>query len=197
QRKKELTPAQYKKFNPGLSGEKKLHSFIGPVLAKSSEKPLTDKEWIFEINWDGYPAIANLKNEKPQFYSRNGISFLQKFQKIVEDLPRQTHQMVLDGEILAYDESGSPRFQLLQQIGENPDLALTYQVFDLLWLNGHSTTELPLLQRKELLRDALVETDTIKFCEHIAEDGVEFFNHLRKMKLEGMIAKKADSLYLE
>src|SRR5690606_2716524 len=106
-------------------------------------------------------------------------------------------KMILDGEIVAYDENGKPSFQLLQQIGDNPNLALVYQVFDLLWLNGHSTENLPLLQRKELLKEALTETDVIKYCDHIPEKGIEFFDQMKKMKLEGMIAKKADSLYLE
>lgn len=167
------------------------------MLAKSEENPFDDKDWIFEIKWDGYRAIADLKDETPEFYSRNGISFSNKFHKIEEEFSKQKHSMVLDGEIVAYDASGKPNFQLLQQIGENPDLKLVYQVFDLLWLNGHSTKELPLIQRKELLKDALVETERIKFCDHIEEKGIDFFNQLKKIKLEGMIAKNAQSTYLE
>ncbi|MFA7686513.1 MAG: DNA ligase D [Moheibacter sp.] len=167
------------------------------MLAKPEEKPFESEDWVFEIKWDGYRAIADLRNKEPLFYSRNGISFLQKFHRIAEDFPHQKHQMVLDGEIVAFDESGLPNFQLLQQIGENPDLAMVYQVFDLLWLNGHSTAELPLIQRKELLRTALVETDKIKYCAHISGNGMQFFQEVKQMKLEGMIAKKADSLYFE
>lgn len=167
------------------------------MLAKSSEKAFDDEDWVFEIKWDGYRAIADLSHTHPLFYSRNGISFLSKFEKVTKDLEQQQHKMILDGEIVAYDEHGKPNFQLLQQIGDNPDLALTYQVFDLLWLNGHSTEDLPLLQRKELLKEALTETDIIKYCDHIPENGLAFFNQIKKMKLEGMIAKKADSLYIE
>ncbi|MBD8083791.1 DNA ligase D [Chryseobacterium sp. GCR10] len=167
------------------------------MLAKSSEDAFDDEDWIFEIKWDGYRAVADLSKKQPLFYSRNGISFLSKFNSITEDFSQQKHHMILDGEIVAYDENGKPSFQLLQQIGDNPDLALTYQVFDLLWLNGHSIEELPLLQRKELLKDALIETDLIKFCDHVPEKGIEFFNQMKKMQLEGMIAKKADSIYSE
>lgn len=167
------------------------------MLAKSFDKAFDKKDWVFEIKWDGYRAIADLSNDSPLFYSRNGISFLSKFQKVSRDFKSQKHKMIIDGEIVAYDDQGKPSFQLLQQIGDNPDLALVYQVFDLLWLNGHSTENLPLLQRKELLKEALVETDIIKYCDHILEKGIEFFEQMKKMKLEGMIAKKADSLYLE
>ncbi|MCX8525737.1 DNA ligase D [Chryseobacterium formosus] len=167
------------------------------MLAKPFEKAFDDEDWIFEIKWDGYRAIADLSEKQPLFYSRNGISFVSKFDKIADDLENQKHKMILDGEIVAYDENGKPSFQLLQQIGDNPDLALTYQVFDLLWLNGHSTEELPLIQRKELLKDALVETNLIKYCDHIKETGIDFFEQMKKMELEGMIAKKSDSVYNE
>lgn len=167
------------------------------MLAKSSEDAFDNEDWIFEIKWDGYRAVADLSKKQPLLYSRNGISFLSKFNSITEDFSQQKHHMILDGEIVAYDENGKPSFQLLQQIGDNPDLALTYQVFDILWLNGHSTEELPLIQRKELLKDALIETDLIKFCDHVPEKGIAFFNQMEKMQLEGMIAKKADSIYTE
>ncbi|MFP3594015.1 DNA ligase D [Chryseobacterium sp. SIMBA_038] len=167
------------------------------MLAKSFEKAFDDEDWIFEIKWDGYRAVADLSNEKPLFYSRNGISFLSEFDKVSQDFDQQKYKMILDGEIVAYDENGRPNFQLLQQIGDNPNLALVYQVFDLLWLNGHSTEELPLIQRKELLKEALIETDVIKYCDHIPEKGTAFFNQMKKMQLEGMIAKKSDSLYIE
>lgn len=167
------------------------------MLAKAFEKAFDDKEWVFEIKWDGYRAVADLRNEEPLFYSRNGISFLSKFEKVARDFSRQKYKMVIDGEIVAYNNEGRPDFQLLQQIGDHPDLALVYQVFDLLWLNGHSTEDLPLIQRKELLKEALLETDTIKYCDHIPEKGIAFFNQMKKMKLEGMIAKKSNSLYLE
>ncbi len=167
------------------------------MLAKLSDEAFNDKDWIFEIKWDGYRAIADLTHEAPLFYSRNGISFLSKFNKISQDFDKQKYQVILDGEVVAYDEQGKPDFQLLQQIGDNPGAALVYQVFDLLWLNGHSTEELPLIQRKELLKEALIETDAIKYCDHIPEKGIEFFAQMKKMQLEGMIAKRADSLYIE
>lgn len=167
------------------------------MLAKSADKPFDDKAWIFEIKWDGYRAIAELEDNDPLFYSRNGISFLHKFSRITDDFHRQKHKMILDGEVVVFDEHGKPNFQLLQQVGENPGLAITYQVFDLLWLNGYSTKDLPLTQRKELLKDALVETEIVKYCDHVPENGIDFFNQMKKMKLEGMIAKKADSLYVE
>ncbi|WP_294248066.1 DNA ligase D [uncultured Chryseobacterium sp.] len=167
------------------------------MLAKLHDEPFDHKDWIFEIKWDGYRAVADLSKDEPEFYSRNGISFLSKFEKVARDFSRQKHQMILDGEIVAYDAKGRPNFQLLQQIGDHPDLALVYQVFDLLWLNGHSTENLPLVQRKELLKEALVETDVIRYCDHVEEKGISFYEEMHKLDLEGMIAKKSDSIYTE
>ena len=200
-KKKVKTPAKesktFRNYTPALVGEKKLKDFIKPMLAQSSEKPFNDKEWIFEIKWDGYRAIADLRETAIQLYSRNGLSYSEKFSKITKALDDQNHQMILDGEIVAYNSEGKPDFQTLQKIGENPNLAMTYQVFDLLWLNGHSTENLTLVQRKELLKEALVENEVIKYCEHIPEKGIDFFEQIKKMELEGMIAKKAESTYSE
>jgi len=158
-----------------LSGEKKLSEFIKPMLCKVSDKAFDDKDWAFEIKWDGYRAIADMSKDELRLYSRNGIDFSHKFKKISNSLNIQEHPMILDGEIVAYDDKGKPNFQWLQRIGDNPDLALTFQVFDLLWLNGHSTENLSYLQRKELLKDALIENEIIKYSDHILEKGKDFF----------------------
>ena len=187
----------YKNYAPALSGEKKLSEFIKPMLCKVSDKAFDDKDWAFEIKWDGYRAIADMSKDELRLYSRNGIDFSQKFKKITHSLNLQEHPMILDGEIVAYDDKGKPNFQWLQRIGDNPDLALTFQVFDLLWLNGHSTENLSYLQRKELLKDALIENEIIKYSDHILEKGRDFFQAAKDMGLEGIVAKKTDSLYKE
>lgn len=167
------------------------------MLCKVSDKAFDDKDWAFEIKWDGYRAIADLSKDELRLYSRNGIDFSQKFKKIAHSLNLQEHPMILDGEIVAYDDKGKPNFQWLQEIGDHPNLALTFQVFDLLWLNGHSTENLSYLQRKELLKDALIENEIIKYSDHILEKGRDFFQAAKDMGLEGIVAKKTDSLYKE
>ncbi|MBV2165209.1 MAG: DNA ligase D [Kaistella sp.] len=184
----------YRNHAPALSGERKLNKFISPMLAGTSAKPFSSPDWAFEIKWDGYRAIADLRKDI-QLYSRNGLSYAEKFKKISNSLKFQEHEMILDGELVAYDNEGKPNFQWLQRIGENPNLNIIYQVFDLLWLNGHSTENLSLLQRKELLKEALVETEHIKYHDHILEKGEAFFMQIEKLGLEGMIAKKTNSTY--
>lgn len=191
---KEKTEQHYRNFAPALAGEKKLKKFIVPMTAKSSEKIIHGKDWAFEIKWDGYRAIADL-TDGVKLYSRNGLDFSNQFRKIANALLSQPHSMIIDGEIVAYGADGKPNFQLLQQIGQNKNLTVVYQVFDLLFLNGHSVQGLSYLQRKELLKEALVENEFIKYHDHVLEDGKQFFKLVEDMGLEGMMAKKTDSTY--
>ena len=187
----------FKNYTPALSGEKKLSEFIRPMLCKTTDKAFDDADWAFEIKWDGYRAIADLRHDDLGLYSRNGLDFSQKFKKVTNALKLQEHEMILDGELVAYDDKGKPNFQWLQRIGDHSDLALIYQVFDLLWLNGHSTENLTYLQRKELLKDALVQNEIIQFSDHILKDGKAFFQAANDLGLEGIVAKKTDSVYKE
>lgn len=194
--KTESSINSYKNYSPSLSKEKKLTQFITPMLAETSPKSFDGKEWAFEIKWDGYRAVADLRNGV-QLYSRNGLSYREKFKKVTNALKVQDHEMVLDGELVAYDQTGKPNFQWLQQMGDHQNLTVLYQVFDLLWLNGHSTEDLSFLQRKELLKDALVESEIIKYHDHVLENGQDFFRLVENMGLEGMMAKRIDSTYRE
>lgn len=166
-------------------------------MCKTTDKAFDDADWAFEIKWDGYRAIADLRHDDLGLYSRNGLDFSQKFKKVTNALKLQEHEMILDGELVAYDDKGKPNFQWLQRIGDHSDLALIYQVFDLLWLNGHSTENLTYLQRKELLKDALVQNEIIQFSDHILKDGKAFFQAANDLGLEGIVAKKTDSVYKE
>lgn len=185
------------RFTTAISNEKKITGFVKPMLCKTGDKPFDDEDWAFEIKWDGYRAIADLRKDDIQLYSRNGLDFSKKFKKITNALQLQEHKMILDGEIVAYDDKGKPNFQWLQKIGDQPNLAMIYQVFDLLWLNGHSTENLTYLQRKELLKEALQENESIQYHDHVIGKGKQFFESAKKMELEGIIAKKTDSQYTE
>ncbi|GAB3412959.1 DNA ligase D [Niabella aquatica] len=166
------------------------------MLATSGGHPFNDPDWIFEIKWDGYRAIAETRTTF-RLYSRNGLSFSEKFSPIAAALQTQPHEMILDGEIVAYNKEGLPDFQTLQHFGETPDVPLVYYVFDLLRLNGHSTASLSTIDRKALLKEALAENDYVKYCEHIEQRGIDFFNAAKENNLEGIIAKRATAPYLD
>ncbi len=167
------------------------------MLCRIAEKPFNDGAWAFEMKWDGYRAIADLSKEPLQLYSRNGTDYTLIFKKIVNGLKLQHHAMIIDGEIVAYNHKGIPDFQSLQHITEYPDTVVVYHVFDLLWLNGYSTENLTYLQRKELLKEALIEKERVKYHEHILEKGKDVFQTAKNIGLEGIVAKKTDSRYKE
>jgi len=168
------------------------------MLATLSDKAFDDPNWIFEIKWDGYRAIAELDGKgNNRLYSRNGLDFSLMYPLIFDELQLIKHKAVIDGEIVALDEKGMPGFQNLQQYGQNPQTVLQYYVFDLLSLDGHSVKDLPLTERKELLKQLLPESDLIRYCDHVQGDGLAFFKAVQKQGLEGMIAKRAGSTYQE
>lgn len=169
--------------------------FIQPMLAKETEEPFDDTEWLFEIKWDGYRAIAEVSKSEVKLYSRNGNTFENSYPVVVSELKRLKINAVLDGEIAVLNDEGHPEFQLLQHYEENTHRPIQFYVFDILFLNGKNLCELPLLKRKEILQRTLPANDVIKYSDHITESGVAFFNASREKNLEGIIAKKADSLY--
>jgi bifunctional non-homologous end joining protein LigD len=165
------------------------------MLAKETEKAFDDKDWLFEIKWDGYRAIAEKKEKEILLYSRNGISFQQTYPIVVDQLKHISADAVLDGEIVVLNDKGQPSFQFLQHYSENQDRPIQYQIFDLLELNGQNTTGLSLIERKELLHKIIPENEVIKYSDHIPEKGKSFFTVTEENGLEGILAKKMDSKY--
>lgn len=165
------------------------------MLAKESVSPFDDADWIFEIKWDGYRAITEKKGQNISLYSRNGLRFNDAYPIVVEQLESISGDVVLDGEIIVLDDNGLPNFQYLQSYAENQDKPIQYQVFDLLKLNGKDVTTLPLIERKELLKKLLPENAVIRYSDHVIKNGKDFFELTGKKNLEGIMAKKANSLY--
>ncbi|MFY9310999.1 MAG: DNA ligase D [Bacteroidia bacterium] len=190
----EPTKKKSRKYLPAET--RKLSDYISPMLARETESPFSDKDWVYEIKWDGYRAIAEVDEEEVRLYSRNGNSFNASYPIVVQALKKLGIRAVLDGEITVLDEEGKPSFQLLQYYGSDSTYPIRYYVFDLLSLNGQNTCDLPLTDRKSLLKELLSGNDeVIHYSEHIEERGLEFFDVAREQELEGIMAKKADSLY--
>jgi bifunctional non-homologous end joining protein LigD len=169
---------------------------VVPMLATLTDDAFDDENWIFEIKWDGYRAVAYCNGDDVELSSRNLKSFTHKYTDVTDALKELNINAVLDGEIIAIDEKGHPKFQLLQN-WEQTTSPLQYYAFDILWLNGYDVTSLPLTERKTLLHEIIPATDPIiKYSDHIVGRGKEFFNAAMKQDLEGIMAKKADSVYL-
>jgi bifunctional non-homologous end joining protein LigD len=168
---------------------------IKPMLATLVKEPFDHPDWVFEVKWDGYRAIAEISDGNVSLYSRNLISLNQKFFSIVESLRKFRFEAVLDGEIVVVDKQGRPDFQMLQNYQKSGRGHLLFYVFDLLYFQGHDLTNLPLLRRKELLKKILPSSSKIKFSDHVLKDGVLFFNVVKEKGLEGIIAKHSQSAY--
>jgi bifunctional non-homologous end joining protein LigD len=168
---------------------------IHPMLATLVRAPFDHPDWVFEVKWDGYRAVAEIRDGDVALYSRNLLSLNEKFAPIAEALRACRFDAVLDGEIVVVDDRGQPDFQLLQNYRASGSGHLLYYVFDLLHFQGHDLTGLPLLKRKELLKRVLPASPRIRYCEHVAKDGVLFFKVVREKGLEGIVAKHARSPY--
>jgi bifunctional non-homologous end joining protein LigD len=167
---------------------------IKPMLATLADKSFDSKDWIYEIKWDGYRAIAECNFNKVELYSRNNISFNKNFPTIVESLRSLGVQAILDGEIVAVDEHGMARFDLIQN-HQSKAGKIIYYVFDILYYNGYDMTSLPLSERKTILKKILPDLPDVRYNDHIEGKGKQFFMRAKKEGLEGIIAKRADSLY--
>ncbi|HVG12719.1 MAG TPA: DNA polymerase ligase N-terminal domain-containing protein, partial [Flavisolibacter sp.] len=123
---------------------------VKPMLATLTEGAFDDKDWLFEIKWDGYRAVAYVEGDTVELISRNNKSYLEKYAPVAHALRALNLNAVLDGEIVAVDDKGLANFQQLQN-WQNTPVKLQFFVFDILWLDGYDVTALPLIRRKELL----------------------------------------------
>ncbi|MDX2003459.1 MAG: DNA ligase D [Chitinophagales bacterium] len=188
--KKELTAADLKGAPKSPMPKK-----IKPMLAKLVDEPFNHDDWLFEIKWDGYRAVAEIQKGKVNLYSRNLKPFNDKYASVVDSLSTFNFDAVLDGEVVIFDKEGKPSFQALQNYDDNPEGELTYIVFDMLWYEGKDLRQLPLSRRKQILRKVLPDVKGIKYSDHVIGDGNNFFQAAVKMGLEGVMAKKCDSHY--
>ena len=168
---------------------------VEPMLATPASRPFDRAGWLFEIKWDGYRAVAEIEANQVRLYSRNQLPLEGRFAPLLPALQRFGHDAVVDGEVSVLDESGKPRFQLLQDYQKSRSGQLVYCVFDLLYLAGHDLRKLPLRRRKEILKQVLPSDPQLIFSDHVEEHGKEFFNLVTLQGLEGMLAKDASSPY--
>lgn len=192
--KKKAQPAE--NLKPGKSAAIKKYK---PTMATLVDEPFSREGWLFEPKWDGYRAIAEVRNGKVDLYSRNHISFNKDYPPVVKAVEKIAHNVVLDGEIVVLNSKGVSDFQALQNYKNTGKGNLTYVVFDLLYLNGEDIREMPLTERKTLLQEVVKQLGgkTVQYSSHVTKDGEKLFKKATEKGLEGIIAKKADSVYEE
>ena len=173
----------------------KIPTSIKPMKATLVDKPFDDPDWVFEIKWDGYRAVAFINTKKVKLISRNNLSFGQ-FYPINKQLQDLHVNAVVDGEIVVLNDKGTSDFGALQNWRSEADGQLVYYIFDLIWYEGKNLMSLPLIQRQAILEKVILPNDdAIRQSKVFETDGIAFFEAAEKMGLEGIIAKKASSLY--
>ena len=169
---------------------------IEPMLATLVSEPVNEAQWIYEMKWDGYRAVAYIKNNKVDICSRNNKSFNQKFYPLHEALQQWNINAVLDGEIVVVNEQGLPDFSGLQLWRSEADGQLFYYLFDILWWEGYSVMHLPLEERKQLLKCIIPKGSShLRFSDILEDNGNKAFQLAKQLHLEGVMAKKSGSIY--
>jgi bifunctional non-homologous end joining protein LigD len=165
------------------------------MLATLTREQFSDPEWIFEPKLDGIRCLAYRKNESVKLYSRNKLLLNETFSELLAPLSAERPQnFIIDGEVVALEGKVS-RFEALQRRGHQRT-RLFYYIFDVLFFDGSDLTRLPLLERKNILRSALSFRDPLRFTEHRHTEGEKFYRQACSDGWEGIIAKRADSLYV-
>ena len=147
---------------------------IEPMLATLATKAFDDDDWLFEIKWDGFRVQAVVDDGKVRIWTRSLKDAEMYFPNLLSP-PRwiEAQQAIVDGEVVALDEAGRPDFSLLQtKLGEQDAASgLVYQPFDLLYLDGRSLLQVPLEDRKRLLRSVLKEHPRVRYAAHVERRG--------------------------
>ncbi|MDP9285891.1 MAG: DNA ligase D [Actinomycetota bacterium] len=172
-----------------------LHQTYDPMLATLADAVPSGGDWIFEVKFDGYRALAYVRGGDCRLVSRNGNDLTTRFPEVGKEVVKATKSpnAVLDGEVCRLAASGRSSFSELQQ-GTGP---LVYYAFDLLELDGVELLDLPLIERKRKLRRLLDKRNrTVLFSEHF-DDGAALLAAAEQQGLEGIMAKRPSSRYLQ
>jgi bifunctional non-homologous end joining protein LigD len=174
--------------------EQLLKKVFPPMLATLADVPPRDRQsWRFELKYDGFRAVAAIVNGKVAMWSRNELDLVSRFPSIAAALAKiKEKEVVLDGEIVALDEKGRPRFQLLQQ-GVHRERIF---VFDVLWLDGRDLRRHTCDERRAILQKVLRRApSSVRIAEVLEKDGDTALEEAAKAGYEGIIAKKRTSCY--
>ena len=170
---------------------------VKPMLATLASKPFSDPNWLFEIKWDGYRVQALVRDKAVRILTRNLHDAETYFPKLLSPPTWiAASEAIVDGEVVALDDAGRPDFGLLQErLGMKDAPGLIYQAFDLLYLDGRSLLDVPLEDRKRLLKRVLMEHPRVRYAAHVEGEGLAFHAAAASQGLEGVVAKLRTSRY--
>jgi bifunctional non-homologous end joining protein LigD len=191
---------------PADPGEDPMPEHVVPMMARLSDLPRNDRDYAFEVKWDGVRAISYCEGGRVRLESRN-LRDVTKHYPELRKLGRElgSRRAVLDGEIVALDEQGHPSFQRLQprmQLASESairrrmaDTPVTYMIFDVLYLEGRNTMGLPYTERRALLEQLDLNGDNWRTPAYHVGEGKAMLAASKEQGLEGVLAKRLDSRY--
>jgi len=179
---------------------------VALTLATLAQRPPAGDDWCFEIKYDGVRVLAWKEDEEVQLVGRSGEDVTARYPEVASGLRSlAVPRFLLDGEIIAEDETGKPSFQRLQaRMGLTrprdiaamaPRVPVRAVFFDCLGLDGHDLRSVPLAQRKELLARVLPPLGVVQRCDHVVGHGEAFLAAVAELGLEGIVAKRLASRY--
>ena len=169
--------------------------FIEPMLLLRTEKMPEGPDWLYELKFDGYRALAVKTSRKVGLRSRNDKDFTTRYPAIVKALAAMPDETVIDGEVVALDGDGKPSFNMLQNYAS--DANLHYFLFDVLILKGRDVMGEPLTKRRELLEEHVFPemVEPIRYSPVLDGNLRDLIQSVKAQRLEGLVAKRRDSRY--
>lgn len=180
---------------PEGSKKASMPSRISPMLCTLTKQPVNNEDYLYEVKWDGYRIISYVSNAMVKMDSRSGLDYTSKYPPIVAALKKLKHKLVVDGEVVVLNNQGTPDFDALQTYNGH-NTPIYYYLFDLVWFDGYDLKNVPLTERKKLLRDLIEGDEVLRYSESF-DDGEALYEQSKKMELEGIVAKKKNSFYKE
>jgi DNA ligase D-like protein (predicted ligase) len=170
--------------------------FFEPMLLLATNSLPDGNEWEYELKLDGYRAIGFKSNGRVHLRSRNNKDFAVRYRAIASALQKIPDETVIDGEVIAFDSSGRPSFNLLQNFGSST-VRIFYYVFDLLILGGRDVRSEALERRRELLRTKVLSNlhEPIRYSPDLDGNVPDLIRSVREQRLEGLVAKRRTSVY--
>jgi bifunctional non-homologous end joining protein LigD len=170
--------------------------FVEPMMARLQSHLPEESGWEFEVKLDGIRAIGIRNGKSIRLFSRRPRELTEDFPEIANALAKlPPKQFVMDGEIVAFDAEGRTSFQILQNRGQEK-IKTHFILFDLIQLNGKSLISVPLVERRAQLQKLLAKArEPLKFSESLEASPRRIWAEIKKLGLEGVVAKRLDSKY--
>ena len=177
-----------------LGRKSKIPSSTEPMLCTLTKEVIEDSKYLYELKWDGYRIISSANKGKVRMDSRSALDYTHKYPVVAKAIAALKRDVVLDGEVVVFNEYGLPDFDALQKY-DGHESPISYCVFDILWLDGYDLKELPLVQRKQILELLLKGNKVLRYSDSF-DEGRVLYDWVIEKNMEGIVAKLRDSSYV-